>query len=144
MKEKKGPRWLKVVIGFFLCFVIAIGFVIGSIGGDDDEPAPLRWAELEAEAAQIATRRDAEAPRKREEQEAEACRQDLQCLGDKFAIAARVYCKEHIEDLGEYAHEWTDGLLEYKFPAFSWSDKPNGIVRYHGDSIQFQTGSGRG
>ena len=71
-----------------------------------------------------------------------ACRSDLQCLGDKYSLKAASYCKDHIQNLSDYAHKWTDGLFGAKFPMFGWQSKANGIVRYHGDSIQFQNAFG--
>ena len=68
------------------------------------------------------------------------CRRDLQCWGDQHSIAASIYCPEHIERLGNYAHKWTDGLLGAKFSSFRWKDMDTGIVTYLGDRIQFQNG----
>lgn len=63
---------------------------------------------------------------------------DLQCLGDKYTIRAGSYCAPHVEKLVSYSHRWTDGILESKFPAFQWSDKGTGVIRYIGSRIEFQ------
>ena len=62
---------------------------------------------------------------------------DLQCVGDKYAIRAGFYCATHVENLGSYSHRWTDGILESKFPAFQWRDRGAGLIRYHGQAIEF-------
>lgn len=71
-----------------------------------------------------------------------ACKQDLQCWGDKHNVAAGVYCKDYVEKLAKYSHEWTDGMLEPKFSHFRWKDKSKGYITYIGDKVKFQNGFG--
>lgn len=71
-----------------------------------------------------------------------ACKQDLQCWGNKYNAAVGIYCKSHIEKLAQYSSKWTDGLLEPKFSHFKWLNKDKGYVTYIGDKIQFQNGYG--
>lgn len=71
-----------------------------------------------------------------------ACRASLQCWGDKHSVAASVYCPDHVERLGRYDHEWTDGLLGAKFSRFAWKDRKKGSLTYIGDEIKFQNAFG--
>ena len=43
-------------------------------------------------------------------------RPQAQDLGDKFSIAAGVYCREHVEDLAKYAHEWDGRVPRVQVP----------------------------
>ena len=70
------------------------------------------------------------------------CRQDLQCWGDKHALAATITCERLIESLAKYAYKWTDGWLGPKLKRFRWKDRVEGSVSYTGDEIQFQNGFG--
>ncbi len=74
--------------------------------------------------------------------EKNACRADMQCWGDKHLLEATRYCKPALERLAKYAHKWTDGWLEAKFPRFRWGKKGKGIIVYLGDKVQFQNGFG--
>lgn len=71
-----------------------------------------------------------------------ACRSDLQCWGDKHAIAAKIACAPEIEKLAKFSHKWTDGMMDTKFPRFRWANKDHTAVTYLGDKIQFQNGFG--
>lgn len=75
-------------------------------------------------------------------QAAAACKQDIQCWGDKNIAAVSVYCKDSVERLAKFSVKWTDGTLETKFSRFQWLDKTNGTVKYFGDKAQFQNGFG--
>ncbi|EIC20853.1 hypothetical protein Thi970DRAFT_04520 [Thiorhodovibrio frisius] len=74
--------------------------------------------------------------------EAEACKKDLQCWGDKHTVMAGFRCDNHVERLAKYAFEWTDGFLEPKFSRFRWKSKESGVITYIGDKIRFQNGFG--
>jgi len=65
-----------------------------------------------------------------------ACQRDLQCWGDKHSIAAAVICAPYIEKIAKYDFEWTDGLLDGKFPYFRWKNKTKGVLTYIGDKIR--------
>ncbi|MCY1210824.1 hypothetical protein D9M69_142590 [compost metagenome] len=71
-----------------------------------------------------------------------ACKSDLQCWGDKHAIAAGIACAPEVEKLAKYSHKWTDGMMETKFPRFRWANKDHSAITYIGDKIQFQNGFG--
>lgn len=71
-----------------------------------------------------------------------ACREDLQCWGDKHSIGAAIRCRAPVEKLAKYSFEWTDGWLEPKFSRFRWASKSAGTVTYVGDKIKFQNGFG--
>lgn len=83
-----------------------------------------------------------EAEIKKLQQKKTACQEDLSCWGDTYSISAAVYCKEYIERLAQYSHEWTDGILEPKFSHYRWKDIDKGVVTYIGDKIKFQNGFG--
>lgn len=126
----KNPavRAKDTVIGL-VAIVVAVTLVMQCMGGSEkgdkgkDEPAAKETAE-QAAANEA------------------ACKADLQCWGDKHAIAASVACAREIEKLAKYSHKWTDGMMETKFPRFRWANKDHSAVTYIGDKIQFQNGFG--
>ena len=67
-----------------------------------------------------------------------ACRQDLQCWGEKHSLRAIRACQPLIENSAKYDHEWTDGWLGSKFTKIGWKDREAGRVSYYGDRIKFQ------
>ena len=70
------------------------------------------------------------------------CRQDLQCWGDKNALAATFACEPLIESMARYDYKWTDGWLGVKLERFRWNNRAEGSLSYTGDEIQFQNGFG--
>ncbi|MGJ7529824.1 zinc ribbon domain-containing protein [Variovorax sp. GB1P17] len=72
----------------------------------------------------------------------ECASQDLQCRGDKGAIAAGVYCKDQIERLAKHSMRWTDGTFDMKMTRFRWTDQIAGAITYMGDKAEFQNGFG--
>lgn len=103
----------------FLGVIIVVGFSMCS-GSKDDKPAAKAAAQLD----------DA------------ICKKDLQCWGDKYNIAAGVYCKDQVARLAKYTARWTDGTFEPKFSRFRWLNKEKGTMTYIGDKIEFQNGFG--
>ncbi len=85
--------------------------------------------------------KDSEKSKKAEVDEA-ACKQDLQCWGDKNSVAASVYCKDYVEKLAKYSARWTDGTFETKFSHFRWLNKEEATLTFIGDKIEFQNGFG--
>lgn len=153
---KPMARWKRVTLWIF-----GIWIALGALGSAIDGMRPKSEAELALEAqqaeeraaraAQDAAIAEAEAARQAEErlvQQAqeraaeEACRQDIQCWGDKFSLAAASKCDDQVERLANFSSRWTDGFLEPKFSHFRWRDKDAGIVTYIGDKIEFQNGFG--
>jgi hypothetical protein len=94
-----------------------------------------QFALLNEEAQRLRTAAKARA-------EAEACKKDLQCWGDKHTVMAGFRCDSHVEKLAKYDFQWTDGFLEPKFSRFRWKSKESGIITYIGDKIRFQNGFG--
>lgn len=122
-KKSKIPQPVKdQVIGAII--LIALIWSLAKCSGCGDKPeVPTKTAEeLAAEDA--------------------ACRQDLQCWGDKNSISAAMYCDDYVEKFAKYSHEWTDGAFEPKFSHFRWTDQSKGYVTYAGDKIKFQNGFG--
>lgn len=66
------------------------------------------------------------------------CKKDLQCWGEKHVVSASVYCKDYVEKLATYSHEWTDGFFDLKFSHFRWKDINEGHLTFIGDKIKFQ------
>jgi hypothetical protein len=108
-----SPAQAVVSIGFALLLFIWLG--------TDDEPAP--------------------SPAK-ETAEEKCAKDDLQCLGDKGAMAAGFRCPRVVEQLAIHSVRWTDGMLEAKFSRFRWKDKEAGTITYIGDRAEFQNGFG--
>ena len=71
-----------------------------------------------------------------------ACRQDLQCWGDKHILSATLACRPLIERSAKYDYEWTDGWLGSKLQKFRWKDRRAGVLSYYGDKVKFQNGFG--
>ena len=71
-----------------------------------------------------------------------ACRQDLQCWGEKHIADVEITCASLIERMAKYDHEWTDGWLERKIDRWQWKDRDAGSVSYRGDKVKFQNGFG--
>ena len=67
-----------------------------------------------------------------------ACRFNLQCWGRKHEAKAVLNCQLLIESMAKYTYEWTDGILESKFPRFAWGDRKSRTLIYMGDKIRFQ------
>ena len=67
-----------------------------------------------------------------------ACRQNLQCWGEKHALAATFACQPLIEGAAKYDYKWTDGWLGTKLPRFRWKDRKAGTLSYTGDKIKIQ------
>ncbi len=129
--KNPGIKAGEVVKGFLVIFFIIIGVSMCS----DDESTPTTNISTQTKAA----------PQKTPEQiaaEELACKQDLQCWGEKHSIAASVRCDSYVEKLAKYSFEWTDGMLEPKFSHFRWKNKDQAIVTYIGDKIKFQNGFG--
>jgi hypothetical protein len=102
-----------------------------------------RQARLDAETAERARERvAAQAKPKAKPKKDVACRQDLQCWGEKYIIEAGMYCEDSIERLAQYTHEWTDGFFDKKFSRWGWKDRQAGHLTYTGDKIKFQNGFG--
>lgn len=73
--------------------------------------------------------------------ELELCRSNLQCWGDKHSLFAASACVPEIETRAQYQAEWTDGILEGKFPQFGRGSVPTSVI-YIGDKVKFQNGFG--
>ena len=71
-----------------------------------------------------------------------ACRNDLQCWGDKHSLRATSVCRPLIENSAKYDYEWTDGWLGAKLTKFRWKSRKTGVISYYGDQIKFQNGFG--
>jgi hypothetical protein len=70
------------------------------------------------------------------------CRTSLSCWGDRFVVQSAVRCADAVPKLANYDHEWTDGVLDLKFPNMKWKDREAGIITYSGDAIKFQNAFG--
>lgn len=100
----------------------------------DDEAAE----EPAAETAQVTEAERAAA----EKAELEACRQDLQCWGEKNWSAATNRCQREIERFAQYEVKWTDSYPDTKLTRRAWLDEEAGTLSYYGDRVQFSNGYG--
>ncbi len=82
------------------------------------------------------------APADEEEEagEEKACRQNLQCWGDRHILQATITCQPLIESLARYDHEWTDGWFGSKMKRWLWNDRTAGTISYTGNEVKFQNG----
>ena len=71
-----------------------------------------------------------------------ACRQDVQCWGEKHHLDAENLCPRLVEGWARFDYEWTDGFTDWKFDNWVWQDRPAGIIRYMGNNVKFQNGFG--
>lgn len=76
------------------------------------------------------------------EEQANACRNDLQCWGEKHMVEATVRCRSPIERSANFSMEWTDRWFEPKISHMRWRDIEAGIITYIGDRARFQNGFG--
>lgn len=70
------------------------------------------------------------------------CRQDLQCWGDRNALASDSACAAQVEKLALHSVRWKTDSYEPKFQRFRWKDKDVGTLTYVGDRAEFQNGFG--
>lgn len=70
------------------------------------------------------------------------CKKDFGCWFDRHNIDAQIKCRPVIESQAKYQFEWTDGMLEQKFPDGGWIDKKKGVIFVRGDKVKFQNGFG--
>ena len=76
-------------------------------------------------------------------EEAEACRRDAQCWGEKYDLDAQFVCGPLIERRALYAHQWTEGLGGKKFTNWYWAGaSDDGIIEYRGSRLKFQNAFG--
>ena len=146
-RKAAAIRLAVAVIGVPVVVVVFLAVTV-----EVPEITPERAAEIQAERER---REQAEADRIAEErleeeraaaaeeaaEEAE-CLEDFQCWGDRYNLAAAFACEEPVERMAQYSAEWTDGVLEPKFPRFRRSPVGNGVIVYIGDAIRFQNGFG--
>lgn len=124
-------------IAIVLVAVVAVLFAIAEFGGPSE-------AEKNAAQAAATTKRmaDNKAAEEKKAAEAAACKQDLQCLGDKGLISATVRCPREVERLAKNSMKWTDKTFDVKFSHFRWKNQKEGEVTFIGDKAQFQNGFG--
>ena len=71
-----------------------------------------------------------------------ACRNDLQCWGEKHLANVEVTCVPLIERQARYDVEWDDGWFSMKLERWRWNDRAAGSLSYTGDRVKFQNGFG--
>ena len=133
--KKRRPRAGKVL-------VCALGvFAVSVVGIGNLPETPEQAAQREAEEAAVAAQAAAEA-----EWDAlyeAACRDDINCWGERHWEYASVHCGPLIQDLAAYQHEWDDGgYTPNRFKRATWSDKKAGRLIYAGNAIRFQNAFG--
>lgn len=111
-KKTSGCAWIVLI---FIAIPFLAG-VFGLIGNEDSSQAPA-LSETD-------------------------CKARLQCWGDRHSGAALGPCTRAVEAQAKFQAEWTDGMLEQKFPRFAWVDPEGGSLQYVGDKVKFQNGFG--
>lgn len=76
---------------------------------------------------------------KAKKEESLRCSRNLQCLGDRSAGPASIYCKKPIESMAKHSVRWVD---DSRFDRFRWADKEAGQITMIGDKAEFQNGFG--
>ena len=71
-----------------------------------------------------------------------ACRQDLECWGEKHLVDATVTCQSLIEGLARYDFRWTHGFFGTKLERWRWDDRKEGSLSFTGDELQFMNAFG--
>ena len=133
--KKRRPRAGKVLVCSL--FVLTAGVVGLGVSPEPPELVAQRQAEEAAAAAQAAAEAEWDALYE------EACRDDINCWGERHWEYASVYCGPLIEDLAAYQHEWDDGgYTPNRFKRATWADRKAGRLIYSGNAIKFQNAFG--
>lgn len=131
----------------FSLFIMGLYLGITSIPETRKEQAKQKVLQVQAEA-QAKQRNIEQARIKAQEKEVtkkkeeDACKQSIQCWGDKHLLAATISCQPWVEKLAKYDHQWIDGWTETKFSRFRWQNSIAKSVTYIGDKIKYQNGFG--
>ena len=122
-----------LICGIALAMIVTGGIIT-------PEPSPEEVATRNEKVTQRKQKKELEATSLAQEKIAEelACRQDLQCWGEKHILRATFACEPLIEKIALYDYEWTDGFLGAKFGRYRWTKKSTGELQYLGNSIKFQ------
>jgi RNA polymerase subunit RPABC4/transcription elongation factor Spt4 len=70
------------------------------------------------------------------------CMRDLQCWSDKHKVNAAVRCTRAIERQLRFGHEWTDGVMNPRFPRIGWKNPTEGHMTFFGDQLRVQNAFG--
>lgn len=104
-------------------------------------------AEAAARQKQLELRAKEEERKKKVQREAERkrkavdCRKDLKCWARSDEASAIVYCKNMIERMAKYDHQWLDdSWLVSTFSHYRWKSQRDGSVTYIGDKLKLQNG----
>jgi hypothetical protein len=101
--------------------VLFILFLVAVNSGEKGVPKQQTTNVSEADRAAIAKKEALEVAKKQEEEA--RCNADLQCLGDKKSIEAKIKCVPYVERLAKNNFEWVDKWYESKFSRFRWKDQ---------------------
>ena len=101
--------------------------VVTWVSGDSDSGGGAAAAETAAEIAN-----------------AEACKMELQCTGDRDVFIAVSLCRQHIEQLSDHSVKWTGGTLDGKFSRSRWRNPTHDAFtfRFVEDEAEIQVGFG--
>lgn len=69
-----------------------------------------------------------------------ACRADIKCAGERYALSASVACRRALEARAKYAARWPDDYPTWTYS--EWRDETKRAIVYLGDRLQLQNGFG--
>ena len=124
--KSRRVQWRNPLLG--LAVVAAcVGAVVTGVSGDSDSGSAAGAAEADAAIAN-----------------AEACKVDLLCMGDRDVFIAVRICRQRIEQLSDHSVRWTDGAPDGQFSRSRWRNPARDAFTFTfvPDEAEFQFGFG--
>lgn len=124
--KSRRVQWRNPLLG--LAVVAAcVGAVVTGVSGDSDSGSAAGAAEADAAIAN-----------------AEACKVDLLCMGDRDVFIAVRICRQRIEQLSDHSVRWTDGAPDGQFSRSRWRHPAHDAFTFTfvPDEAEFQFGFG--
>jgi hypothetical protein len=139
--------------GCLAVILIGLLLIIGSaLFPDSEEEVAVKEIEKseeeieaikkEKEKAKAKAKEEEKAKAKAKAMELEKNLENAKYLSYKFQIQSGLACRPHIENKAKFSFEWTDGLLESKFPSYSTKTVAPGILTVGGSKVKFQNAFG--
>ena len=134
--------------GCLVVILIGLLLIIGSaLFPDSEEEIAEKKIKKEAlkkekEKAKAKDKEEEKAKAKAKAMELEKNLENAKYLSDKFQTQAGVACRPHIESKAKFSFEWTDSLLESKFPSYKSKTVAPGILTVVGSKVKFQNAFG--
>jgi hypothetical protein len=112
---------------------------------DRDAAKIAGFSDPRAWSVEKSRRADGERARRATEQAAmdARCREDLTCWGPLHEREASSACAQPLEGLAKDGFRWMGADLdEQRFSFFTWKSRSSGVVRYHGNRLEFRDSHG--